>query len=368
MSRFEFKIATAADDLALRQRMSQDAMQGHISVSFRREPSYFMGSHVQGEYPQIIKCVDEKAGKLVGLGARLSQSVFINGQPHRIGYLSDLRIAPEYRGSFLLNRGYQYLRRLHQAEPLPMYLSVILEGNERALDSITTGRAAMPIYKNIGRVMTPAIHLDRKRKLFKVAGLDIQRANKQSLDSIFSFIRKEYSLKQYSPVYQASDIGSSRLMGLDENDIYVARRHGKIVGVIAAWDQGSFRQTHVEKYSSWLKLIRPSYNFAARFTSLKRLPDTGEVVPYFYLALMAIQGDDSSIFRALLSQLYTDRHQSKWHYFIAGMHEKHPLMTVLNEYRSIKASGHLFAVYYPEDHRFCDRVDDRIPHIEIGAI
>jgi hypothetical protein len=337
-------------------------------VSFRREPSYFIGTGVQGEHAQIIKCIDKQTAQLAGLGARLTLDVFINGVPQRMGYLSDLRAAPAYRGGTLLTRGYRYLRQLHKTDPVPLYYSLILEGNDLAVKNITRSRAGLPVYRNMGRILTPAIHLDLQRKQITEPGLTIEKADKLSLKKVFTFIRNEYSQKQFSPVYHASDIESSRLYGLSAEDIYVASRNGKIVGVIAAWDQRGFRQTHVESYSPWLKIIRPAYNLAAHFSALKPLPTEGSAVPYFYLALTAIQEDDPNIFRVLLSQLYNERRLGEWHYFIAGLHEKNPLVEVLNEYRSIKAAGHLYIVHYPEDTAYFEQLDQRIPHIEMGAV
>lgn len=368
MSRFEIKLANADDDQALRKRMSEDSMEGSISVSFRREPSYFIGSGVQGSNCQVIKCVDRQTNELAGLGARLTLDVFINGVAQHVGYLSDLRTAPDYRGGTLLARGYHFLRQLHLADPVPLNYSLILEGNHQAVKNITTARVGLPVYHDIGKILTPAIHLDFSRKLIKEKGLHIQAANKSSLAKVFKFIQKQYARKQLAPIYHARDIGNARLYGLQAEDIYLASRNGKLVGVIAAWDQRKFRQTHVEKYSSGLKLIRPAYNFAAKFSALKQLPAEGNVVPYFYLALIAIEKDDPTIFRALLSQLYSERRLGDWHYFIAGLHEQNPLSSVLNEYRSIKASGHLYLVYYPEDKPFIEQLDLRIPHIEMGAV
>ncbi len=368
MARFSFTLATKNDDALLRERMRHDAMEGAISVSFRREPSYFVGTKVQGEQVQVIKCIDNKKNKLAGLGARLTLDVFINGQRQRIGYLSDLRGAPEYRNGLLLARGYHYLQGLHQADHVPLYTSLILQGNHLALRNLTKPRAGLPLYKDWGKIMTPAIHLDIKRKMFSLDGVTIRCADEASIDEVFRFIQQQYAHKQFAPFYQASDLNNGRLNGLNIDDIYVARQGDTIVGVIAAWDQSDFRQTHIEGYSLGLKVIRPFYNALATISALKPLPKKGGVVPYFYLALTAITGDDLDVFRALLSRLYNDKRQGKWHYFISGLHQLNPLSKVLDEYRSIKASGHLFTVYYPEDETYYQKLDDRIPHIEIGAI
>ena len=129
VSCYHFELADVSDDPELRKRMAQDRLQGHIAISFRREPRYFDGCKVQGESVQVVKCTDQATGRIVGLGSRLMSNAFINGRLQRLGYLADLRTDPAYRGGTLLARGYRFLRELHETDPVPLYYSVILEGN-----------------------------------------------------------------------------------------------------------------------------------------------------------------------------------------------------------------------------------------------
>ena len=162
-ARYQISLADSADEAELRRRMAKDHMQGNMVLSFRREPDYFLGCGVQGDQSQIVKCTDSKSGRIVGLGARHSKQLFVNGIEARVGYLSDLRGDQAVRKRTLLARGYSYLRELHTADQLPLYFSVILDGNDEAISSITTARAGLPIYEDRGRILTPAIHLDRRQ-------------------------------------------------------------------------------------------------------------------------------------------------------------------------------------------------------------
>jgi len=76
--RFRFDLATAADDAQLRQRMAEDWMRGNLSISFRREPSYFAVCPVRGVATQVIKCTDSKTGQIVGMGSRSLRMAYIN--------------------------------------------------------------------------------------------------------------------------------------------------------------------------------------------------------------------------------------------------------------------------------------------------
>ncbi len=368
MSRYRFQLADADDDSELRQRMAEDWMPGKITLSFRRDPNYFAGSRVQGEQVQVIKCTDEQQNRIIGLGCRALRHVWINGESRRTGYLADLRAHPDYRNGTLLARGYRYLRQLHEADPVPLYYTMILEGNTTAQNILTSQRATLPVYQPMGRFITPAIHLDLPKPELTMPGITIRRATPEQLPAILTFIQTQYARKQLAPAWKADDLESAKYVGLKANDIYVAMRGEKLIGTLAAWDQSGFRQTCVERYSLMLKLLRPLYNTVANFTPLKPLPKEGETVPYFYLSCIAIENDNPDVFRLLLRQLYREKRTGPWHYFIGGLHERDPLLTVLLEYRHIAAAGKLYIVHYPEDTPHYTQLDNRVPYVEIGSI
>lgn len=363
-----FALAEPEDDAALRTRMADDWLHGDITVSFRREPSFFHGSGVQGKRAQVIKCFDSDTNRLVGMGSRLDNEAYVNGTKQRVGYLGDLRLHPGYRGGTALARAYRYLRELHVADPLPLYTSMILEENRPALDVLTRSRCGLPAYRDVGRFVTPAIYLDVPKSPIAVDGISFRRANGQDLRQIFDFIAAHAPDKQFAPALALADMHTPRLRGLGADDFYLALRGERIIATIAAWDQTAFRQTCVERYNAGLRLMRPLYNTLSRFTALKPLPAPGSMVPYFYLALIHIEGNDPLLFRSLLRFVYNDRRKGRWSYCIAGLHETDPLSSVLREYRRIDVAGRLFVVHYPEYRSAYDQLDERIPYVEIAMI
>jgi hypothetical protein len=367
-TRYQISLADSADDAELRQRMAMDHMPGDIALSFRREPDYFLGCHVQGDTSQIIKCTDLESGRIVGLGARHLSSLFVNGVESRIGYLSDLRADEAVRRRTLLARGYATLRELHDADPVPLYYSIILDGNEEAASALTSARAGLPVYVDRGHILTPAIHLDRQLPELACDGVAVRRGSPSIMPQVFEFLREEHARKQLAPCYGSSEPGSPRLLGLQPEDFYVAYRGDRIVGCVAAWDQSGFRQTHVEKYSPSLRAVRPLYNLASRFTSRHALPAPGDTIPYLYLSLIATENNCVDIFATLLRTAYRDKRGSEYHFLVAGLHERDPLSRVLDDYRRIQAGGRLFLIYYPEHADFVSNLDGRIFYIEMAAV
>ncbi len=367
-SRFKFALASRDDDPQLRARMAEDRMEGDIAISFRREPSYFAGCRVQGDATAVVKCFDTATGRIAGLGSRSTLTAYVDGQPERIGYLADLRSAPEYRRGTLLARGYRFLRQLHEADPVAFYTTVIYEGNRPAIDNLLGARAGLPTYRDFGRVLTPAIHLDFPRRPIALPGVSIVRGDDSQLADIVAFLNNEQSHKQFAPVYRTADFGGGRFLGLRAQDFFLAIYGDRIVGTMAAWDQSAIRQTHVERYSASLSRLRPFYNLAARLSPLKPLPEIGSRIPYLYLACVATQGNDVQLLHCLLRSAYNKLRRGPWHYAIAGLHESDPLAAVFKKYRNISAAGRLFVVHYESAAECIAGLKARVPAIEAGCL
>lgn len=364
MTQIQLALANENDDLSLRRLLRQNVMDGHFGVSFRREPSYFTAAATQGKTYEIIKGTDTTTKALVGLAGRFTYPAYLNGEPTTLGYLAELRIAPEYRNGLSLARGFRFLRQLHQQSPVPCYTTMILDGNQKAFDSLTTERAGLPKYTPQGRILTPAIHLDRAKKALFLPHVSIEKAHNGNIDKVFNFINQQRKQQQFAPHYTVADLASPRLRGLSADDFYIAVKDNNIIGVIAAWEQTAFRQVHLERYSPTLKMVKPFYNLLSRLTPLKALPAEGEKIPYFYLAFIAIKNNDCAVFRLLLNALYRERYRGAWHYFICGLHENDALASVLNDYRRINSHGHLYSVSLGDE----VVLDNRLPFVEIATI
>lgn len=367
VSRYEFALARPGDDAELRACMAGVWMEGRMAVSFRREPSYFAGCRVQGDAVQVIKCTDRADGRIVGMGSRSIQRVHLNGSPARLGYLADLRALPAARRGTLLARGYRFLHELHRRDPVPFYLSVIFDGNERALDALTGARAGLPVYRPLGRIRTPALQFDVARAPLAVEQVAFERAGAGALPEIAAFLAGQLPRRQFSPVVEAADFeAGGRLQDLRAQDFFVARRHGRLVACLAAWDQAAIRQTHIERYPAGLALLRPLVNLASRVSPLKPLPAPGERVAHLYLCLAAAADDELPVFRGLLRHAYNALRRGPWHYAILGLHERDPLAAVFDDYRRIDAAGQLFVVHYPEDGDPLSGLDSRLPGVEMA--
>jgi len=345
-------------------------MAGRISLTFRREPSWFAGAVVDGRERQVLVCRDTKTGQIIGQGCRSLREVFINGAPSQIGYLSNLRLLPEHRRRGLLARGYRFLYELHQDGRAPFYLTTIAAKNEIALTMLTSARAGLPKYHSAGDYHTLAIALPRKKINRGDAESGIRSARPEDLPKLLEFCNANGPMRQFFPRLRAADfLNPEGLMrGLTLDRMFLYERAGRIVGALAGWDQHEFRQTVVRAYGGVLRCSRPAYNAWSRLRGRYGLPDPGEPFRYLLAALPVVERDDEHVFQSLLSMLLRQSSGGPWSHLLIGLHESDPLLGVARRFRATCYTTQVYYACWPDGETARATLDDRPPYLELGSL
>ena len=349
MTRYTLSLADRADDAQLRERMAHDWIEGEAAVTLRREPSYFDASRLLGPAVQVIVARDASTDRIVATGCRSVATTYIDRQPRRTAFLSDLRIDPGHRNGFLLARIYRFVRTLHDADPLPSY-TLVYDDNERALNTLVGGRAGLPHYLPSGCIIARAIRLTRKRRMRRLAGVEIGRATRAELPDIVRFLNAQRAARRWAPALDIADFEHGRRCDtLRAEDFFVARRDGRICATIAIWDQGALRQAHVERYARATQLLKVPYNLMATVRGWPKLPEPGKALPYVYLAFIEAQDDDPTLCAALLSRVYNSLCGERYLYALAALHDDDPLLPVFDDYRGTTSAVRLFEVDFSSE-------------------
>ncbi|MBI5872586.1 MAG: hypothetical protein HZB36_00360 [Candidatus Omnitrophica bacterium] len=370
MGRFNFKIAQDSDDCAIREVFHDTPMDGKIGVAFKREPSYFTATKVGNEFHQTIIATDEKTNDIVGLGSRSIKPCYINGEVANIGYLSSLRIKNDYRNNILLARGYEYLHKLHQDKKASIYITSIIEDNNYAIGLLTSKRAGLPRYLDMGLYCTTAIGLSRKKH--DISGnIKVVKGSYKNIDAIVEYLNRNGKNKQFYPYYTRESFLSNNgiLKDFQIDNFYIALRNNNVVGTIATWYQGNFKQTIITGYNGLLRFIKPFYNLGATVIGLPKLPRSNTQLKFLYTGFIAIDSNDMEIFRALLRTIYNDAVNSNYDYLLVGLHESDPLLRAIKEdYRFIKYSSRVFVVCWDDGVDLFNKLDNRIPYLELATL
>jgi hypothetical protein len=350
MSRFRFELATEADDADLRDVLARTPMGGRIAVTFRREPSYFKAAVVDGPFRQVVACRDTETGCIIGFGLRAIRELYVNGEPRPIGYLGGLRVLPEYRNIGLVARGYAFFRKLHEDGRTPFYLTTIAEGNTTALAVLTSGRARLPQYHDAGVYHTATFTLLGRSRRSIPPSLTLEPARSEDSDDVTAFLRREGPRRQFFPCDSPTDRLAS--------DILLARLRGRIVGILAAWDQHSYKQTIVESYTGWLRIMRP----------LLGLPRPGQPLRYHSAAIPVVEEDDLEVFTALIEGQRARLASGPSRHLLLGLHESDPLLRALRPGWGHWYRTRLYLVSWPDGDAARQKIDNRPPYLELGCL
>ena len=372
MSRFTFNLATPDDDAALCDLLAATPMEGAISLAFARQPSYFAAAEVDGRRVQVGVARDSKSQRIVGMGSRAVSLRYVDGQPMSIGYLSGLRLMPEFRGrAGLLARGYRFLRELHQDGAAGFYLTTVAKDNPVG-QTLTSARAGLPVYYPCGDYHTLAIstaRVVRKRKLHDDA-IEIRPAEEADRDAIVGFLNEFGPSRQFFPVYERRDFFTARglLQGLRPADILLAVRGKEIIGTLGGWDQRRFKQIIVQRYQGWLSLLRPFYNTWATARRQPLLPAAGSTLAVSLAAIPVVRDDNSLVFRRLLEAMLRQLAQRGDRLLLIGLHTTDAQLAEAQQFAGRDYATTLYLVYWPEDTPDVVRLKHRAPYLELGSL
>jgi hypothetical protein len=371
--RLLYRIAEHKDDAALRRLLASVPMPGAITVAFEREPDYFAAMRMSGREWQVLIAEEAGTGKLAGVFCRSIQDRFVNGARARIAYWGQLRIARAYQGSVFLSRAFEFGKRVYGNDPVDGNFAVIADENPLARKVFTERhRRYFPPLRAVCRILTFGITLGRRWKSPRGrarttanAGFDLARGTDIGLPGIVDFLRCRGAARQLFPVYDEAYFAEC---GYDPAGFIVALRGGTIAGVAGLWDQSGCKQTVVRSYHGSLRFARPFYNLLAPVGGYPPLPGAGEHIRSAYLSFIAVEDDASDAFAAILEEACRRAYACGFAYLMLGLSEADPLATIPRRLPHIPYTATLYTVALDPGGSLLERLDGRIPYIEIATL
>jgi hypothetical protein len=372
MARYQFELASEADDADLRQILTSTPMEGDIALTFRREPSYFAASVVEGPFRQVVAARDCATNRIIGFGSRSVRMLYVNDAPTPVGYLSSLRLLPGHRNMGLIARGFSYFRELHADGQVDYYLTTIAEGNARALAILTSGRAGLPRYRFLERYFTLAIPFRGRRWRHAWANnrIQVRAAGQSDLPEIVAFVSEWGPRRNFFPAYERQNLfgPESSLHGLSVKNVLLATRGSRIVGLLGVWNQAAFRQTVVEGYRGPLRWLLPAYNLWSRLRGQPALPKAGHSLRYLTAALPIAAGGETAILLELIAHVQQAPELREHDYLLLGLAESDPLCGKARRHASASYATRIYLVAWEGAEEFASRLDGRPLYLELGCL
>jgi hypothetical protein len=349
---FRFEVAGPSDEAALREFGRDADMPGAVRFSLDRSPDYFDALRVEGRKTEVLVCRETRTRRIVGTAHRSVKPLFVNGEPAPVGFLSGLRLDPSVRNGLLLARGYAALKERHADGAARFYLSTIMEDNRHA------------------RFCCMAISLQARGPAAPGNAITVRRAGAADGPAIVDFLRAEGRSRQFFPEYRAGDFGAAGelLPRLEWEDVFMAFREGGLTGVIAAWDQSSFRRWKVTGYAGWLRAFRRPFNLVAGLRRMPRLPEPGAPLACLFLSLVCIRDGDRAVFSVLMTALRNEM-GARFPLLFAGLHERDPLLPELLATPHFPLPSRLYAIAWGDGEEAVGMLErTRVPYLELGSL
>lgn len=268
-----FSVAAPGDDAEVRALLRASVTAGRVRLAFTREPDYALGQGLGGAVDHTI--VARNRGRLVALGRCSTRTLYRNGEPSRIGYLSELRVLPDVTlGAKVLRDGYAFLRDVLSDNDAHCYVTSIASDNVRARAVLERGgRLGVPPYTHIADLATLLVHAPGVRcddtAIRQSPGI-IDR------DELSAFLDGAARRAQLAPTWDDARWSALARHGITPQHFHTLRDHRGIHAAAALWDQRRFRQTVVDGYGGSLRTSRPLVNLVERVRGRPALPVPGQ--------------------------------------------------------------------------------------------
>jgi hypothetical protein len=369
----DFQLASSADDADLRHLLRSNPLPGEIHLSYEREPSFWAASALDGPFHQTL-IVRSKDGRAVGMGRRSVRTLYVNGEPTPVGYMSQMRVDPTFEwGAALpkvLTQGWRFYRHLHEDGRTPYYLVSLVTGDNVGQRMMTIGLPEWPTLLAAGGLLTYGLYVRRTRALPRlINGLTLRRATTDDCDDIAECLARNGHRRHFTPQWEASALGDAmQTPDLDLQDFWLVERGSQVVGTLARWDQQRLKQSVVRGYDEGWQRMRSTINIAAKVGLAPYLPAIGETVRHSFASHLAVDNDDPQVAAALIAAVYNSAVQAGDNYLMLGLDIDHPLGKLLRRYRRVVYATQLFVATFGEQADLAQWLDNRQMGAEIAVL
>jgi hypothetical protein len=365
-TRYRFAIANREDDREIRRLLRDAIFPGDVRISLEREPDALSGGAIEGDVHQTIVARQRATSAIAAIATRSVRQRFVNGHPEPVGYLSQLRIASDYRRHRrLVDAGFEYCRQLHEDGAARVYLASVVSDNAAALRLLARRAALWPRFLPVATLTTLAIPVHQGCETsFRPR---VAQSSDDIREAIACLIRNG-SRYQFSPVWGPESFDGS-VPGLSGSTLRVVERSGRVVGCAALWDQRACRQVVVRGYCRTLAISRWLVNATARWTGTPALPPVGRRLEFGYLSHLAVDDDDRDVACALIGGVCELARARGLDYVAVGLPAEAALTAaVRSRFRHRAYQSVLHVAFWPDGEEIVNRLDGRPYLPELGTL
>ncbi|MCB0534936.1 MAG: GNAT family N-acetyltransferase [Saprospiraceae bacterium] len=355
---YSIKIADKADNKALIQLTRLCPMQGTIPLLIDRTPDFFLLPAERGESVTLV-AINPVDGVLIGTFTTSFFTGFIEGRAERILYISDLKVHPDHRKKKVALELMQYMDAYVRKSQPGIAFCVLAGGNEAILRFFQI-KAGFPEFVPFGQFHVLQIFpIPGHKKIAMQDVLQVQAGPlEDALITFFNAIHKDYVL---APVLEKRNLGSCRS--------FVSIRNNKIVAAVSLIDPHPYKQNVVLGMPGYLKLMVGAVKATSRIMPLAPLPNVGAPIATLFLRAYGCLPGEENRLKALINFARKLAYREGYNFLSVGIHERDPMLKILNGMPRINFLSHLYVADFLEDKQKVKRiVEQGIPYMDFSLV
>ncbi len=322
--------ATKEDNDDLLTLTRQTPMHGIISLRIDREPDFFSLLKRRGAY-KVFTAVSHD--QLLGAVSISYQEVWINGHRKQVGYIGDMKVHPDFRGSFLAFRLMAELYKYLLTETPDLVLCLTARGNHE-VETLLEGRLGLPGFCHVGHFKVYEMLPSPRRKTN--ATYRVAKVEENDLGQVCLLLNEYYKNYQVAPVIEPHHLTSTVIGAVYQK--------GEMIGAICLTDTDQDRQNVVMAIPIGIKLALSCLRFASLFFPLGKFPGVGDPIRMLYIKYIGFREGHDKAFDLLIQFARNVAYQQHYAFLTIGLYERDKLMERFKKYPKFSFTSNLFAL------------------------
>ncbi|MBI5481830.1 MAG: GNAT family N-acetyltransferase [Deltaproteobacteria bacterium] len=307
-------------------------IEANFTFYFDRAPDFFAWPDAVFDQHEYLGVYSDD--RLVGYGLCGTLEGWIGDGWGPYVYGGDLRVLPGWRGAGLAKRIIlEFIDRLPPGRRAAFML--VKDGNVAATGLISPRRWAVPRFVHRVLCRFEAANLLLLRRTGGPRRCRVRHAREGDVEAMAALMTRALQGRLFAPQLTAERLArdAERVPGLGLDRYFLAERDGRLVGVLAAWDEGPLRRTTLLGYDLGGKALRAGYRAASLvLRNAAPLPEVGESFRSLTATRVAIADRDPGVLEDLLRAVVDEHLGHGYHMLHVGFAGEDPLRVALKPF------------------------------------
>lgn len=319
------RFADESDNEGIKEIFESEGFNGGISVQYLRGDKPLASFEADGDYARIMVAIDNKEGRTAAVGGAVIRNEYVNGKPEKCGYLTGLKVHPDYRKRILfIAQAYKFL--YENISDCRYFYTTILDDNTPAISMLEKRRKNMPDYNYLGHYTTYCFHGGKKI-------LAVEKNNTDGFDALF---QTHFANLSFTPV-------NYKCNGFGQTVFYCIRKDGEIIACCYVGNQQAHKQYRMCSYSGVYKIIS---HLPTGLFGYPRFPKPDSNVNYGTVSFLYVKDNDKKLCSDFLRSVAAE---TDYDLLIWGGFENNPLCRALDGMRTVHYGSRLYSVNWEQE-------------------